>query len=98
MIDLSKKLLIFFYILILKMSEKISLENKVKKISEKGEIKNNKEEKKLKEKEEINPISLLSKDLLDEINSLEEIDFGEKKDSITTQKESELMKKMMIIY
>ena len=71
------------------MSEKISLENKVKKISEKGEIKNNKEEKKLKEKEEINPISLLSKDLLDEINSLEEIDFGEKKDSITTQKESE---------
>ena len=61
------------------MSEKISLENKSEKATEKQE----KEEK-------INPLSLLSKDLLDEINSLEEIDLGEKKDSITTQKESEL--------
>ena len=61
------------------MSEKISLENKSEKVAKKE---NEKEEK-------INPLSLLSKDLLDEINSLEEIDFGEKKDSITTQKESE---------
>ena len=61
------------------MSEKISLEKKSEKATEKQE----KEEK-------INPLSLLSKDLLDQINSLEEIDLGEKKDSITTQKESEL--------
>jgi hypothetical protein len=66
------------------MSEKISLENKSEKVTEKKQKKENEKE------EKINPLSLLSKDLLDEINSLEEIDLGEKKDSITTQKESEL--------
>ena len=68
------------------MSKIISLDNKSDNLP--GKVHNKKKEKENKEK--INPLSLLSKDLLDEINSLEEIDLGEKKDSITTQKESEI--------
>lgn len=79
------------------MSEKNSKNNQ--NIEMKKNIKNNKETKEQikKEEEEINPLTLLSKDLLEEINSLEEIDFNEKKDSINddmnideTQKESEI--------
>ena len=78
------------------MSEKNSKKNPNIKLEEK--VKNKKETKEQTEKEEkINPLSLLSKDLLDEINSLEEIDLGDKKDSINdgiqldeTQKESEV--------
>ena len=78
------------------MSEKNSKKNPNIKLEEK--VKNKKETKEQTEKEEkINPLSLLSKDLLDEINSLEKIDLGDKKDSINdgiqldeTQKESEV--------
>ena len=63
------------------MSEKNSKKNPNIKLEEK--VKNKKETKEQTEKEEkINPLSLLSKDLLDEINSLEQIDLGDKKDSI----------------
>lgn len=79
------------------MSEIKEPKNQNEKINETNE--NNKENQiELKEeKKQINPVSLLSKDLLDQINSLEEIDFREKKDNTNdqmqldeTQKESEV--------
>ena len=59
-------------------------------------VRQRKRKKEKENEEEINPLSLLSKDLLDEINSLEKIDFEDKKDNIEnmhldeTQKESEV--------
>jgi hypothetical protein len=53
----------------------------IKKTNELSEV-NDKEIKENEENEDINPVALLSKDLLEQINSLEEIDlvnFGEKK-------------------
>ena len=80
------------------MSEKISINNNNKnnKAKEKTtNIKQNKEKTKENE-EDINPISLLSKDLLDKINSLEKNDFEDIRDNNIenmhldeTQKESE---------
>ena len=77
----------------------MSQKNEKIKISEKEE-ENKEENLKENEKEEkINPLSLLSKDLLEKLNSLDEIDFEDKdkKERITdgiqldeTQKESEI--------
>ena len=77
----------------------MSQKNEKLKISQKEE-ENKEENLKENEKEEkINPLSLLSKDLLEKLNSLEEIDFEDKdkKERITdgiqldeTQKESEV--------
>ena len=74
------------------ITQKINFENEVEK-----ESNNLTEEQKTKYKDDtINPISLISKDLLNQINSLDEKDFGEKKESKIdviqldeTQKESE---------
>jgi hypothetical protein len=73
------------------------LQNKEKPNLNEKNINNKEIEEKPENKEEkINPLSLLSKDLLEQINSLDEIDFGEKKDNMNdymqldeTQKESE---------
>jgi hypothetical protein len=72
------------------------LQNKEKPNLNEKNINNKEIEEKPENKEEkINPLSLLSKDLLEQINSLDEIDFGEKKDKETdyiqlddTQRES----------
>ena len=78
------------------MSEKNSKNNQNMKLAQ--NLKSSSENREqIKKKEEINPLSLLTKDLLDEINSLEKIDFVDKKESNNeciyldeTQKESEI--------
>lgn len=52
-------------------------------LNTKSNNKNKEEKEKSKNKDEtIDPLKLLSKDLLDQINSLEEIDFGEKNENV----------------
>ena len=79
------------------MSEKSSINNKNNKAKEKATSTKETKEKTKENKEDINPLSLLSKDLLDEINSLEKIDFGDIRENNIenmpldeTQKESEV--------
>ena len=80
------------------MSEKSSQKNEKIITSEKEEGSKEESQKENEKEEKIDPLSLLSKDLLEKINSLEEIDFEDKdkKERITdgiqldeTQKESE---------
>ena len=77
------------------MSEIEKQNMNIKKIDEINENNAMKKKDTKDNEENINPLSLLSKDLLEQINSLEEIDFGEKKDKETdyiqlddTQRES----------
>ena len=79
------------------MSEKSSINNKNNKAKEKATSTKETKEKTKENKEDINPLSLLSKDLLDEINSLEKIDFEDIRENNIenipldeTQKESEV--------
>ena len=81
------------------MSEKSSQKNEKIITSEKEEGSKEENQKENEKEEKIDPLSLLSKDLLEKINSLEEIDFEDKdkKERTTegiqldeTQKESEV--------
>ena len=78
------------------MSKFFEQENNNLNLSKEDQKNSGKQETEKEKKEVMDPSSLLSKDLLNQINSLEEIDFGEKKKNKTdimvldeTRKESE---------